>query len=232
LKVIIAQKLLRANEEIARENRELLEKYGVLALNLISAPGAGKTTLLEKTIASLKDELTIGVIEGDIYTTQDAERIAGQQVEVVQINTHGACHLDAQMIREALVSLPLARLDLLFIENVGNLVCPAEFDLGESYKVALLSAAEGWDKPAKYPLVFREAQAAVLNKIDLLPYLDFELQTMVAQVKRIKEDLPVFPLSAKTGEGLGAWLEWLKSLLPKNRKLPAAALSSRVLCRG
>lgn len=223
LKVIIAQKLLQANEEIAGENRHLLAKHDVLTLNLISAPGAGKTTLLEKTIAALKEEMVIGVIEGDIYTTKDAERIAGQQVEVVQINTHGACHLDAQMIREAINALPLAQLDLLFIENVGNLVCPAEFDLGENYKIALLSAAEGSDKPAKYPLVFREAQAAILNKIDLLPYMDFDLETMLAQVKKIKEELIVFPLSAKTSEGMGAWLQWLKRLVPKKKRLFATA---------
>lgn len=218
MKVIVAQKLLQANEEIADENRRLLAKHDVLTLNLISAPGAGKTTFLEKTIAALKEEMAISVIEGDIYTTQDAERIAGQRVEVVQINTHGACHLDAQMIREALDALPLAQLDLLFIENVGNLVCPAEFDLGENYKIALLSVAEGSDKPAKYPLVFHEAQAVILNKTDLLPYMDFDLEAMLEQVKRVKEDLIIFPLSAKTGEGMGAWLQWLKSLIQKKRK--------------
>jgi hydrogenase nickel incorporation protein HypB len=219
LKVIVAQKLLQANEEIAGENRHLLARHGVLTLNLISAPGAGKTTLLEKTIAALKEEMAIGVIEGDIYTTKDAERIASQQVEVVQINTHGACHLDAQMTQEALNALSLAQLDLLFIENVGNLVCPAEFDLGENYKVALLSITEGSDKPAKYPLVFHEAQAVILNKIDLLHHMYFDLETMLEQVKKIKEDLIVFPLSAKTSEGMGAWLQWLKSLVPKKKKL-------------
>lgn len=224
MKVVVAQKLLKANEEIAGENRNLLRKHGIVAVNLISAPGAGKTTLLEKTIAALKDEIAIGVIEGDIYTTKDSERIAGQGVEVVQINTYGACHLDAQMINEALNVLPLPHLELLFIENVGNLVCPAEFDLGENCKVALLSVSEGSDKPAKYPLVFHEAKAVVLNKTDLLPYMDFDLEIMLEQVRKLKRELMIFPLSAKTSEGLGAWLQWLKSLVSVRIKLPATVL--------
>jgi hydrogenase nickel incorporation protein HypB len=209
----MAQELLRANEEIARENRAVVDAQKLLTINLISAPGAGKTTLLEKTIAGLKDDLSIGVIEGDIYTTRDAERIAGQGVAVVQINTSGGCHLDARMVATALQALPLNMLDLLFIENVGNLVCPAEFHLGEDYKVAVLSVTEGSDKPAKYPLVFREAQAVVINKTDLLPYTDFALDTAVKELKSINSILEIFNVSAKNGAGMEAWCIWLKALV-------------------
>lgn len=166
VKVVLAEKLMKANEDVAACNRHILKEKGVIMVNLISGPGAGKTTLLEKSLPLLTDKFCIGVIEGDIYTTRDAERIAKTGVEVVQINTHGACHLDAQMISEALKQLPLNELDLIFVENVGNLVCPAEFDLGEDYKIAVSSVAEGMDKPAKYPLVFREAFAAVITKTD------------------------------------------------------------------
>ena len=219
MKVIMAQALLQANEEIAEKNRKLFNAKKLLTVNLISAPGAGKTTLLEKTIARLKEDLTIGVVEGDIYTTRDAERIAGQGVDVVQINTSGACHLDANMIATALEELPLQDLDLLIIENVGNLVCPAEFDLGEDCKVAVFSVTEGSDKPAKYPLVFSEAQAVVINKTDLLSYTDFDMDMVVKELTSINNNLKLFNVSAKNGEGLEAWCAWLRDLVRQKRQV-------------
>ncbi|MBV1726568.1 MAG: hydrogenase nickel incorporation protein HypB [Eubacteriales bacterium] len=204
----MAQRILRANDQVARDNRERLQ--GLTTVNLISSPGAGKTTLLEKTIAALKGEVVISVVEGDIYTTRDAERIAGQGADVVQINTEGLCHLDANMVGRALDQLDLAATDLVVIENVGNLVCPAEFDLGEDYKVAVLSVTEGGDKPAKYPLVFRQSHAAVINKSDLIPYTDFNLETVTEEIMTINPDLEIFVISARTGEGLEKWCAWLR----------------------
>lgn len=208
LKVVMAQRILRANDQVARENRERLQK--LLTINLISSPGAGKTTLLERTIAALKGEMVISVVEGDIYTTRDAERIAGQGADVVQVNTEGLCHLDANMVGRALDQLNVENTDLLFIENVGNLVCPADFDLGEDYKIALLSVAEGGDKPAKYPAVFRQAHAAVINKSDLVPYTDFDMETVTREMKEINPDLEIFVTSARTGEGVEKWCAWLR----------------------
>lgn len=215
MKVVMAQKLLRANQQVARENRARLGR--ILAVNLVSSPGAGKTAILEQTIAALKDEFRIGVIEGDIYTTRDAERIAVHGVEVVQVNTTGACHLDASMIARALDEMSVDGLDILFIENVGNLVCPAEFDLGEDGKVAVLSVAEGGDKPAKYPLVFQEARAVLINKSDLLPYSDFDLETVEREIRDINPAISIFVVSAKTGEGLEAWYAWLKNAVREKK---------------
>lgn len=215
VKVVMAQKILRANEQVARENRERLNRLPTV--NLISSPGAGKTTLLEKTIQGLRGEFNIGVVEGDIYTTRDAERIAGQGAEVVQVNTAGLCHLDANMVGRALDQLELDGLDLLFIENVGNLVCPAEFDLGEDHKVALLSVAEGGDKPEKYPLVFRESQAVVINKSDLLSYTDFDMNKVREEIRTINPDTIIFVTSATTGEGLEAWCAWLRDIVRRKR---------------
>lgn len=209
MKVFVVKDLLAANEEVARENRRLLDRFGLTVVNLIGGPGAGKTTLLEKTISLLGGHLRFGVIEGDIYTTRDAERLEKLGVEVVQINTAGACHLDAAMVGRVLRELPLAELDVLVVENVGNLVCPAEFDLGEDLKVAVLSVTEGSDKPAKYPLVFHQAKACVLTKLDLLPYTDFDLEGVKEEIARINPAIEVFPLSARTGEGMGAWCQWL-----------------------
>jgi len=216
VKVVMAQKILRANEQVARENRERLARLATV--NLISSPGAGKTTLLEKTIITLREELRIGVVEGDIYTTRDAERIAGQGAAVAQINTGGLCHLDANMVGRALDQLDLDRLDLLFIENVGNLVCPAEFDLGEDYKAALLSVAEGGDKPAKYPLVFRESHTVVINKSDLLPYTDFDMNKVQAEIRTINSEIQLFVTAAVTGEGVEAWCLWLREIVRRKRE--------------
>lgn len=208
MKVVMAQRILRANDQVARENRQRLQN--ILTINLISSPGAGKTSILEKTLAALKDELGIAVLEGDIYTTRDAERIAGQGVDVVQINTQGLCHLDANMVGRALDQINMDGLDLLFIENVGNLVCPAEFNLGEDCKVAVLSVAEGGDKPAKYPLIFQQARATVINKTDFLALSDFDVPTVCEELKTINPDLDIFLLSAKSGEGMDAWYDWLR----------------------
>ncbi|MCL6636183.1 MAG: hydrogenase nickel incorporation protein HypB, partial [Peptococcaceae bacterium] len=202
MKIIMARDLLGANARRGQENRSVLDRHRVMALNLISSPGAGKTTLLEKTIACLKEKLAIGVIEGDLYTARDAERVSGQGAAAVQINTGGTCHLDAGMVARALEELPLASLDLLFIENVGNLVCPAAFYLGEHYKVAILSMAEGSDKPSKYPEVFREAQAAVISKSDLQPYTDFDPEGCIRELRAVNPELRTFVLSAKTGQGM------------------------------
>ncbi len=215
MKVVMAQKLLSANQQVADKNRTRLGR--VLTVNLISSPGAGKTAILERTIAVLKNEFRTGVIEGDIYTTLDAERIAVYGVEVVQINTTGVCHLDANMIAQALDEINTEALDILFIENVGNMVCPAEFDLGEDYKVAVLSVAEGGDKPAKYPLLFQEAQVVLINKSDLLPYSDFDLERARQEILAVNPQTKVLVVSAKTGEGLEAWYAWLRDAVQKKK---------------
>jgi hydrogenase nickel incorporation protein HypB len=216
MKLTVVKNILEANQRMAGENRRRFDQQGLRVLNLMSSPGAGKTSLLEKTIRSLQGEVRIGVIEGDIQTTFDAERIERTGVPAVQINTGGACHLDSNMIQEALRSLEIRNLDLLFIENVGNLVCPAEFNLGEHDRVAILSVAEGDDKPLKYPLLFKESQVLVVNKIDLLPFCDCSLELMIERAKEINPQLAVFPLSCRTGEGLGNWIGWLKGkIIPK-----------------
>lgn len=207
----MAQDLLKANKDLAQQNRELFQAQGVKVVNLISSPGSGKTSLLETTLALLWGHCRMGVIEGDISTTRDAERIAGQGVPVVQINTGGLCHLDARMVERAAQELPLGDLDVVLIENVGNLVCPASFDLGEACKVVLLSVTEGSDKPAKYPKVFQQAQAVVISKVDLLPYTDFDLAGCLEELKQINPRLHVFTTSAKTQAGFSPWLAWLQN---------------------
>jgi len=215
VKVKVVSRILEANERIALENRRLFDKAGVYVINLMSGPGAGKTSLLEKTL-SLNTELKIGVIEGDIAGSDDAERIERLGAPVVQINTGGACHLDANMIYEVLHDLPLQDLDLLVIENVGNLVCPAEFKVGEDLKVMVLSIAEGHDKPLKYPLMFRESAALILNKIDLAPYLDVDMHKIKKDALSLNPNLKIFEISCKTGEGLPAWTEWLRTKARKS----------------
>lgn len=210
VKVKMAAKLLQSNAVIAEQNRGSFMKRGILAVNLISSPGSGKTSILVRTIAELKDEIPLGVIEGDIQTTRDAELIEGQGVPVVQINTAGGCHLDAGMVRDALDDLPLDRIRLLFIENVGNLVCPAEFDLGESAKVVVLSVTEGADKPAKYPLIFSESKAMLINKIDLLPFVEFDLEAVKRDTIGMNPGISVFTVSATRGDGMEAWYDWLR----------------------
>jgi hydrogenase nickel incorporation protein HypB len=209
VKVTVAQHILAANDTVAQEIQQRLTAHSVRAINIMSAPGAGKTTLLERTIERLRGQLGIGVIEGDIETTADAERIAAAGAETVQINTRGACHLEAHMIRDALAQIDLADIDLLVIENVGNLVCPATWDLGEGLRVVVVSTTEGDDKPAKYPQMFAVSQVMIVNKLDLLPYVDYGLQKVKRQALAVNPHLRIFELSCRTGEGLDAWCEWL-----------------------
>lgn len=207
----IVKNILQANESIALENQQLFKAKGLLVINLLSSPGAGKTALLEKTIEMLNAETAIGVIEGDIQSVLDSERIGRLGVPVIQINTEGGCHLDANMIKAALPNLNLQGINILFIENVGNLVCPAEFSLGEDMKVLLLSVAEGDEKPLKYPLAFRESKALVINKSDLLPFTNFDTEKAKSCSLKINPKLEIFETSCYTGEGLDRWVEWLKA---------------------
>jgi len=210
MKVRVKANILDANDRIAEENRKLFDEHGVFVINIMSSPGAGKTTLLERTLETLKDEMRIGVIEGDVATTADAQRIEAMGVPVVQINTGSACHLDGAMIRDALDEFNLADIDLLIVENVGNLVCPAEFKVGEDHKVMLLSTTEGDDKPLKYPLMFHESSVLIVNKTDLIPYTDFSMDKAVGDAKSINPKLDVFPVSCRTGDGLDGWYGWLR----------------------
>ncbi len=210
MEIKVLRNVLEANDAIAAENRRVLKDRGVYTLNLIASPGSGKTTLLERTLDALKGEFRMAVVEGDIAGSADAERIGRHGVPVVQINTGGDCHLNANMVRSALQNLPLEGLQLLFVENVGNLVCPAGFDIGEDAKVVILSVAEGDDKPEKYPLIFQQASAMVLNKIDLMPMVDFDIEKARRSARTTHPDLPIFELSARTGEGLEGWLDWVR----------------------
>ena len=210
MKVSVVRNILEANERIAEQNKALFRQHHLLVVNLMSSPGAGKTSLLEKTIDALKKDLRIGVIEGDIQSTSDAERIARKGVPAVQINTGGACHLDGNMIRETFQEFDFSRLDLLVVENVGNLVCPAEFKVGEDFKAMILSVAEGDDKPSKYPLMFHESKVLLVNKIDLLPYVDCSVEKIIKDSLHINPELAIFQVSCKTGEGLDDWYRWLR----------------------
>ncbi len=209
MEVKVVKNLLEANERIAHEIKEMFSSRGIYVVNLMSAPGAGKTTLVEKTVEALKDNWKIGIIEGDIATAIDAERISSHGIPVVQVNTGSACHLDGNMIRDALDELPLDSLDLLIVENVGNLVCPAEFKVGEDDKVMILSTPEGSDKPVKYPLMFQESSLLLINKIDLLPHIDCDLTTMKENARKVNPKLEIIEVSCKTGEGLDKWFAWL-----------------------
>jgi len=211
-KVDVGKKILSANEEYALKNSRLLTKQKKLCLNMISSPGSGKTTILTRTISELKDKIKIGVIEGDIQTDLDAERIRTAEAPVIQINTNGACHLSAVQINSALGQLPLNDLDLIFIENVGNLVCPSAFELGETGKIAVLSLPEGDDKPAKYPAIFAKSKVLLINKIDLLApggQVDFDIERVKVDARKLNKGIEIFPISAKTGEGMTNWYDWL-----------------------
>jgi hydrogenase nickel incorporation protein HypB len=202
--------VMEANDQLAGRIREQLAAKHITAINLISAPGAGKTSLLELTIPRLSPHHRIGVLEGDIATTRDAERVAKLGVPVVQLLTGGACHLEAPLVQRGLGELDLDALDLLFIENVGNIACPAEFDLGETAKVGILSVTEGHDKPSKYPLLFHEISALVLNKMDLLPHTNFDYDEFLRDFRKLNAGAPVFPVSCRTGQGIGDWAHWLE----------------------
>ena len=209
----VVRRVLDVNEQMAEQNRKMFTEKGIFVLNVMSSPGSGKTTTLEKTLVRIASQLNSAVIVGDICTTNDADRLAVSGVPVVQVNTDefgGDCHLAAHVIAKALDAMELDGLDLLVVENVGNLVCPAEFDIGEDARVVILSVTEGEDKPSKYPLMFRECEAALLNKIDLLPYLDYDKDLAIDHIHRVHPQMPVFEVSAKTEEGFEAWLAWLK----------------------
>jgi hydrogenase nickel incorporation protein HypB len=206
-RVDVKRGVLKANDEIAAANRERLR--GAFSLNLISSPGSGKTTLLERTVDLLKPELRLAVIAGDVQTRRDAERLEGHGVPVRAIETGGGCHLDARQVSTALEDLDLSALDLLFIENVGNLVCPSSYDLGESMKVVVMSVTEGEDKPLKYPAAFRRAAALVITKTDLVPHLGISVESVVANARAVNPELVVFETSARTGEGVTEWTGWL-----------------------
>lgn len=210
MKISVVRNILEANDRIAQQNRDLFNENHLLVVNLMSSPGAGKTTLLEKTIDALKGDLKIGVIEGDIQSSRDAERIAAKGVPAVQINTDGACHLDGNMIRDTFDEFNFKEMNLLVVENVGNLVCPAEFKVGEDYKIMILSVTEGDDKPSKYPLMFHESKVLLINKTDLLPYVDCSVEKIKEDSLRLNPDLTIFEISCKTGEGLEGWYNWLR----------------------
>lgn len=213
MKVKVVAQILEANDRIAAENKKVFHESGVYVINLMSAPGAGKTSLIERTIKELYKKLRIAVIEGDIAGTDDAQRIESLGIPAVQINTGGACHLDANMINEAIADVPLKDTDLLIIENVGNLVCPAEFKVGEDMKIMILSITEGDDKPLKYPLMFQESSALILNKIDLLPHTNADLAKIKKNSLSLNPSLKIFEVSCKTGEGISEWTSWLQSLV-------------------
>ena len=215
MEIKVVKDILDANEQIAQRNRQLFDSNKVFAMNLMSSPGAGKTSLILQTINRLKGKTRLGVIEGDISSSLDAELIAKEGVPVVQINTGGECHLDANMASSALNSLPLKGIELLLIENVGNLVCPAEFALGEHRRVLISSTPEGDDKPFKYPLMFHQADAVLINKIDLLPYLKFDTDVFSQAIKGINQKVEIFPISCTTGEGIEQWVSWVLSQMEK-----------------
>ncbi|MBN2437275.1 MAG: hydrogenase nickel incorporation protein HypB [Deltaproteobacteria bacterium] len=210
MKIQVVKNILDANDRIADANRSLFDEKKIFVMNLMSSPGAGKTSLVERTIRALRDRCRIGVIEGDIQNTLDADRIAVLGIPVVQINTGGSCHLDANMVREGLSGLNLDALDLLIVENVGNLVCPAEFRIGADANVMILSTPEGADKPSKYPLIFKISSVMIINKIDLLPHLDFERDKARRDALALNRDLNIFEVSCRTGEGLDGWFGWLE----------------------
>jgi len=213
MKVKVVTNILKANARIAKDNRRTLQERGITTINLMSSPGAGKTTLLARTIRDLGAKVRFGVVEGDIQGTHDAEVIAALGVPVIQINTAGGCHLDANMVQSVLAELPLGEIDLLVIENVGNLVCPAEFDLGEDAKAMLLSITEGDDKPLKYPRMFRECEVLLVNKVDLAPHLEVSLEKIRRDALALNPALRVFEVSARTGAGLEGWYGWLEGKL-------------------
>ncbi|HEX9897451.1 MAG TPA: hydrogenase nickel incorporation protein HypB [Dehalococcoidales bacterium] len=217
MKIKVLKDILSVNEQIARKNHELLEKNKVFSINIMASPGAGKTSLVLQTIKALRSKVKVGVIEGDISSSIDAQTVGKTGVPVVQINTGGECHLDANMIQNALNNLPLKDIGLLLIENVGNLVCPAEFNLGEHRKVLVASVPEGDDKPHKYPLMFTTVEAVVINKTDLLPYVKFNTDAFTKAVRGINAKVAIFPVSCTTGEGIPAWTKWLKAQMKPDK---------------
>jgi hydrogenase nickel incorporation protein HypB len=205
----VVEEILSANDLIALQNQRLLDKHRVVAINVMASPGAGKTSLILRSIEALRGRLRVGVVEGDVAGRVDADKVAETGTPVVQINTGGGCHLDAPQVQSALKQLPLDDIDLLFVENVGNLICPTEFALGEHANIMIANTPEGHDKPIKYPGMFAAVDALVLNKVDLMPYLDFDLEAFRTAVRALNAKAPLLEVSCKTGEGIEAWIEWL-----------------------
>ena len=216
MEIKVVKDILSANEQLAEKNRRLLDSNKVFAVNLMSSPGAGKTSLILQTIKKLKGKARVGVIEGDVSSSLDAETVSKEGVPVVQINTDGGCHLDADMIGGALENLPLGDIDLLFVENVGNLICPAEFALGAHKKVVISSISEGHDKPLKYPLMFHVADVVLINKIDLAPYLNFDNEAFCQALKGMNREAKIFPISCTTGEGIERWVSWILAQIDRS----------------
>jgi hydrogenase nickel incorporation protein HypB len=223
MEIPVVENVLKLNDEIAADNRRTLREAGVPCLDIIGSPGSGKTSVLEKTLDALRDEMRIGVLTGDIATTRDAERLARFCHSVSQINTGGGCHLDANQVRHGMANLPLDELDLLIVENVGNLICPVGFDLGQDAKISLFSVPEGDDKPAKHPRAVLEAAVLLLNKTDLLPHVPFNMDVFERDLRSLRDDLPLLKLSAITGEGLDAWLDWVRKFVATRKQEFAAA---------
>lgn len=215
MKIEVLKDISSANDAIAAQNRRMLDTDGVFTVNLMSSPGAGKTSFILETISRLRDTLKFAVIEGDVASKVDADKIDKQGIPVLQINIGGNCSLEAHMISSALPKMTLSGIDVLFIENVGNLICPAEFALGEHTKVVLASTPEGHDKPIKYPLMFTEADVVLVNKVDLAPYLDFDTEAFRTSVKGLNPDVSIFEISCKTGSGIDEWCSWLSSEVSK-----------------
>lgn len=226
MEIKIVENVLKLNDEIAQLNRETLQNAGVKCINIIGSPGSGKTRLLERTLERLKNEMNIAVLTGDLATTRDAKRLSIHCENIAQINTGKSCHLDANQIRQGLSSFNLDELDLLIIENVGNLICPVGFDLGQDAKIGMFSVPEGDDKPAKHPYIVLEAQLLILNKIDLMPYVQFDSQVFYNDLHSICEGVPLIELSAETGAGLDLWLRWLRELVSSSPVLGKKDISA------
>jgi hydrogenase nickel incorporation protein HypB len=209
MEIEVLEGIFDANEIIARENRALLDEHGTFMVNLMASPGGGKTSVIVKTLERLPDEMKSAVIEGDVAGKVDAERIGQTGTPAIQINTGGSCHLEAKQVNTALEAMDLEGVDLVMVENVGNLVCPAEFKIGENFKAMILSVAEGDDKPLKYPLMFSESDVMLVNKIDLLPYTDFDMERLTGTVRKMNPSVEIFEISCRTDEGLDRWVEWL-----------------------
>jgi hydrogenase nickel incorporation protein HypB len=220
-RVPVVENIMNANDQLAEENRSRLEAADVFAINLMASPGAGKTSLIEHTVKGLSGQLRLAVVDGDIATSIDADRAAAAGAEAIQINTGGECHLDAVMFQGALGQLDLTQFDLLLVENVGNLICPASFKLGTHLNVLIASIPEGDDKPYKYPPMYRGVDALVINKIDLLPYIDFDMDYFQRGVEVLNPGLVTFPISCRTGEGLGEWIAWLGEKVANHNSIPS-----------